>query len=301
MDGIEAARAIREMGGDHRQLPIVAMTANALAGMDEYFASSGMNDFLPKPIDTNRLNVLLRRWLPADKIDDMPSLSFKRAESGTMRYEFSRLRGIDSVLGLSRSGDNLEAYLKTMKYFLKDVRDMPGAIRSAYHRHDGRSMASLAHALKGSCWAIGARQLAELSLSIESNVAGADMSNVSALIETLLRDLSETRDDLSAFVGQTENESLREGGDMASQEEIFADLGALRRAFVETDAGGIDRSIKKLQGRYIPLWLRNSLEQLWSHFQEVEYDEAIEEIDSILEGEWPRRSPTGPVGTRRPH
>ncbi|MDR1050709.1 MAG: response regulator [Deltaproteobacteria bacterium] len=295
-DGIEATRAVRELEGDRfKRVPIVAMTANALHGMAEYFTSSGMNDFLPKPIDPNRLNSILRRWLPPEKISEIPVPAPAAVSLAQTRYEFPRLRGVDSAMGLTRSGDNLEAYLKTMKYFLKDVRDTPGAIRSANHRRDAKEIAFQAHALKGSCWAIGANILAEQATAIESAVALGDMASVSVQVDGLLRNLSDAIDDLSAFVGQAENESLREGGDMASQEEIDGDLSVLRQAFCDTDAGGIDRVIKRLQNRRIPQWLRKSLEELWGHFQEVEYEEAIEQIEELLAGDAPRTAAADPA------
>ncbi|MDR0867995.1 MAG: response regulator [Planctomycetota bacterium] len=67
MDGIEATKLIRELGERERNLPIVALTANAVSGMREMFLASGFNDFLSKPIDTEKLNALLEQWLPPIK------------------------------------------------------------------------------------------------------------------------------------------------------------------------------------------------------------------------------------------
>jgi len=67
MDGLEAVRLIRELGGKYAELPIIAMTANAIMGAREMFLQSGFNDFLSKPIEVNKLNDLLKKWIPADK------------------------------------------------------------------------------------------------------------------------------------------------------------------------------------------------------------------------------------------
>jgi HPt (histidine-containing phosphotransfer) domain-containing protein len=280
------------------------MTANALTGMEEYFLSSGMNDFLPKPIDINRLNSILSRWLDPDKLDKHgPETASKRACPRRQGYYFPRLRGIDSAVGLSRSGDNLEVYLKIMKSFLKDSRDMPAAVRGAFHREDSKALIALAHALRGSCGAIGAVSLADQSLAIEAAVSSGDTSFVATHIENLIKDLSEAIEDLSAFVGQNESEAFREGGDMASQEEVAKDLRNLRKAFQETDAVGVETAIKRLRARSIPKWLRQTLEECWGHFQDVEFDEAIERIDRLLEGDWPAASSMiSPYSSqRRPH
>ena len=69
MDGIEAARLIRAIGTpDAVRLPIVALSANAVKGMEAEFLVGGMDDFLPKPIDLEMLSNILKKWLPHDLI-----------------------------------------------------------------------------------------------------------------------------------------------------------------------------------------------------------------------------------------
>ncbi|MBX9848797.1 MAG: response regulator [Rhodocyclaceae bacterium] len=65
MDGYEATRAIRDGEGAvlNRHIPIVAMTANAMAGDRERVLEAGMNDYLPKPISPKTLDEALQRWL----------------------------------------------------------------------------------------------------------------------------------------------------------------------------------------------------------------------------------------------
>ena len=68
MDGIEATATIRSLEGEHFQtLPIVALTANAIVGMEEMYLQHGFNDYLSKPIDIQKLNSILEKWIPAKK------------------------------------------------------------------------------------------------------------------------------------------------------------------------------------------------------------------------------------------
>jgi signal transduction histidine kinase/ActR/RegA family two-component response regulator len=64
MDGIEAASLIRALGGRNRNVPIIALTANAVSGAKESFLVAGFNDFLSKPMDMRPLADTLLRWLP---------------------------------------------------------------------------------------------------------------------------------------------------------------------------------------------------------------------------------------------
>ena len=74
MDGIETTDAIRAweqekfVSAPHAPIPIVALTANAITGMKAIFLEKGFNDFLAKPIDISKLDEILLRWIPKDKI-----------------------------------------------------------------------------------------------------------------------------------------------------------------------------------------------------------------------------------------
>jgi signal transduction histidine kinase/CheY-like chemotaxis protein len=68
MDGIETTAVIRNLKGARFQnIPIVALTANAISGVEEMFLKNGFNDYLSKPIDIQRLNSILEKWIPAEK------------------------------------------------------------------------------------------------------------------------------------------------------------------------------------------------------------------------------------------
>ncbi|MCL1956894.1 MAG: response regulator, partial [Fibromonadales bacterium] len=72
MDGIEATKLIREEG--YKELPIIALTANAISGIKEMFLANGFNDFLSKPIDTVKLNAVLAKWIPKEKQEKQESI-----------------------------------------------------------------------------------------------------------------------------------------------------------------------------------------------------------------------------------
>jgi CheY-like chemotaxis protein len=84
MDGIEAAKIIRDMNYTH---PIVALTANALVGQAEMFLEEGFNDYLSKPIDTRRLDVLLNKLIrdkqPPEVIETSHAMTARAAPAQT--------------------------------------------------------------------------------------------------------------------------------------------------------------------------------------------------------------------------
>ena len=66
IDGVEATQRIRKLGDQYQRLPIIALTANAMAGDEEHYLGLGMNDYVPKPIDPDRLTLALRRSIATD-------------------------------------------------------------------------------------------------------------------------------------------------------------------------------------------------------------------------------------------
>jgi len=70
MDGLEATRHIRDLGGWNEKVPIVAFTANAIVGVKGMFLENKLDDFLPKPIEIKSLNQCLRKWLPSEMIKE---------------------------------------------------------------------------------------------------------------------------------------------------------------------------------------------------------------------------------------
>jgi len=70
MDGVETTHRIRALGDEdpyYKDVPIIALTADAVSGIKEMFLRNGFNDFLSKPIDTIKLNTVLEKWIPREK------------------------------------------------------------------------------------------------------------------------------------------------------------------------------------------------------------------------------------------
>jgi len=69
MDGIEATKRIRSMEGEYvKKLPVIALSANAVKGMEQEFLTQGLNDFLAKPIQLKALSRILEKWIPKEKL-----------------------------------------------------------------------------------------------------------------------------------------------------------------------------------------------------------------------------------------
>jgi CheY-like chemotaxis protein len=163
MDGYEAARRIRRDLG-RADLPIIAMTANALAGDREKALDAGMNDHVPKPIDPDRLMAALIRWAPEDRKAGLSAAPRVSIES----TKLPELPGLDVRTGLARTGGRMEAYLSILRRFRDQHAEAAGEIRSAMDQGDWETVRRLAHTLKGVAGNIGADRLHRAAAELET-------------------------------------------------------------------------------------------------------------------------------------
>jgi CheY-like chemotaxis protein len=122
MDGIEAAAAIRadEKARNERNVPIIALTANAIFGMKEMFLEKRFNDYLSKPIEIAKLDDVMSRWIPAEK-QIKSGRGIRRetfgGESGIV------IPGLDTQKGVSMTGGTEAGYRKVLAQFYKDAAE----------------------------------------------------------------------------------------------------------------------------------------------------------------------------------
>ncbi|GHU05562.1 hypothetical protein FACS1894205_5730 [Alphaproteobacteria bacterium] len=129
MDGIEATAAIRAIPDEDdyfRNLPIIALTANAMSGTREMFLSNGMNDYLTKPIDLVKMETTLEKWLPAEKKQKKALVEVRESAPA---FE---IKGLDAQTGISLTGGSLAAYFKVLKSYSRDGRERVVEARDAF-------------------------------------------------------------------------------------------------------------------------------------------------------------------------
>ena len=201
MDGFEATRRIRAMPGCER-LPILAMTANAMAGDRERSLAVGMNDHITKPIDPDELFDVLLRWLPERAGDAPVAVATPAAVAGSARLSTSgpmleQIRGLDAADGLRRVLGRHDAYVGLLRRFASGHANAIRDIRAALADGRDEDAERAAHTLKGVAGTIGARQLQREAGEVE-----AVLHRGAVEIEPLLAPAERTLDDLiTALLG----------------------------------------------------------------------------------------------------
>jgi CheY-like chemotaxis protein/HPt (histidine-containing phosphotransfer) domain-containing protein len=158
IDGLEATRRIRGLGGKHRSTPIVALTANAAPSDRAHCLNAGMDDFLSKPCSTEMLARVLRQWIAVRAVPDGSDHAVSRVEFDPQALD--RIRNI-------RRADGSSILPKTLALFLRTSDESLVDIEAALADEDADRIRFTAHRLKSGCANLGALSMARICRDVE--------------------------------------------------------------------------------------------------------------------------------------
>jgi|GEM_PF-3566604 len=171
MDGYEATRQIRQRPGLSR-LPIIAMTANVMAGDRERALESGMNDHIPKPINPDNMFIVMHKWMRRDEsahaTAEEPVLSapaHNQAVAGD--DDLRQLSTIDVEAGLRTTRNNSALYRRLLLKFRDSHAGFAQDFDAARRSSDDAEAARMAHSLKGVAGSLGMADLQHSALELE--------------------------------------------------------------------------------------------------------------------------------------
>jgi two-component system sensor histidine kinase/response regulator len=197
LDGLAATAALR---ADPRfaEVPIIAMTAHAMAGDREKSLDGGMNDHVTKPIDPDALFATLAKWLrPRRGLEtDAPGAACTLADQtgsapGQPTECLPELPGVDTVLGLKRVAGNAKLYRKLLLDFQRDYAGSVEAVRLALDEGRMNDAQRLAHTLKGVAGNIGAMPLHLACVDLDAALKVEDKDKALALLVPVAAKLAE--------------------------------------------------------------------------------------------------------------
>lgn len=173
MDGYTATIEIRKHS-IYNDLPIVAMTADAMVGIKEKCISVGMMDFVTKPIDPDEVFGALVTWIkPGErKIEDLPKPKEFIKDADETLPEF---KNIDAKNGLTRVGGNKKLYLSLLERFYENNINVVEQIKTAIQNKDQELSVRLAHTVKGVAGNLGAVTLNQVAAKVETKLKKTEM------------------------------------------------------------------------------------------------------------------------------
>ena len=204
MDGFEAAAAIRrDEAPSGRRMPIIALTANAVAGDREKCLAVGMDDYLAKPYSGEQLFAALARWLAAPKAEPPTTAPVQDAAAAPAQAivaeaaapaqaisaeaadgEPINMAALDRIRAIvPANGDGL--LRRVVETYLKNADPQVERLARALMNGQASELAGLAHALKSSSFNVGAERLGGLLRDIEQMARQGNLEDVLALTGSL--------------------------------------------------------------------------------------------------------------------
>ncbi len=173
MDGVETTRLIRSMDGEYyKNVPIIALTANAVSGMREMFLEEGFTAFLAKPIELSKLDEVLHTYLPENLIvyETIPDADIIPADE-------IEIPGIDAASAIKNMGGK-DAFISLINIMYTDgMRKFP-QIQKYYNTGDMKAYLIEVHALKSVAAGVGADRLSKKAALLEQAIRENDCETV---------------------------------------------------------------------------------------------------------------------------
>jgi two-component system, sensor histidine kinase and response regulator len=224
MDGYTATRAIRA-NPQWADLPVIAMTANALESDRSDALAAGMNDHVSKPLDIDNLFVVLRTWLGprTDQGRDDPN-----AAPGPMVFRMDK--ALRQLVG------NMTLYRRLLERFRQDEADFPSRLRHVLDDQDPVTALRMTHTLKSVSGTLGAEILWQTAKALERALAeGLPRQRVDALLVAVESALAEA----VAYIDAQASSTAGDADAPVSLEEAGALLSRLRRLVADDDVDAI--------------------------------------------------------------
>jgi len=260
INGIQATKAIREeIDNDYaKTIPIIALTANALAGNDALYLRNGFQAFLSKPIDILRLDQVLNQWVrdreKEKELPQAPSVAGDARESEKAAEETARLIGRHSVPGLDLAAgvalfhNDMDAYTMVLRSFVKHTPTKINVLKTA--GEDLESYGIAVHGLRGSGRGIGAERLGAQAKELEKAAARGDPGYISNHNPAFVEAAEKLVADIAAFLDEVSlaREAGGEGAEKPERESPDPEiLRAILRACESYDMLALKRAIEDLE------------------------------------------------------
>lgn len=188
MDGLKASEAIRA-NFSYQQLPILAMTANAMSGDEERSLAAGMQGHIPKPIDEQQLLKAIIKWaVPGDyraQSEPEPKVDTPTEKPATSPVRIPQVKGIEFDPALQRLQYNIELYLKLVEQLYETYQGSATKVSDFITRGQHDSARRYFHSLKGAAANLGFTHLQSKAADLEHFMADGNIGKVADQITEL--------------------------------------------------------------------------------------------------------------------
>lgn len=268
LDGVETTHIIRRFHPEYGNVPIIALTANAVEGTKEMFCREGMNDFVAKPIEIRMLVAKVKQWLPVEKIQRVyDKRNIAKKEKEEIQIEIGDL-DVKSAVNFLVSE---ELFWKVLTVFYHSIDKKVKLIRALLEQEDWTNYTVEVHALKNAAKQIGAMSLSEKAAALEIAGNARDLETIRRDTEEMLTQYAGYLPVLAPFCEKEEEDE--EGKEEISKEVLFEYFHGMKEALDDLDMDQMEAVVEQMGQYHYEGWQHEVFEEL---------KEAVEEMDVEL-------------------
>ncbi len=294
MDGVETLHAIKKLEGNPSvDTPVIALTANAVSGAREFYLKEGFQDYLTKPIDAEKFENMLIKYLPSNVVYLTKEKDADDADAGhenEISLLESKLSGIGFNIrnGLKYMGNDMALYGKVLQDFHLILKEKEDALRGFLKKRDMPGYAIIVHSLKGNARNVGADDLADEAFELEKMSKAGQLEDVEVRSPILFSLMKSMRRDLKAYLDSESKaaknsvESKEETNLRISEEEWKKALRELAGRLDDFDGDSVNEKLKELKRYDRPESDKKMLRLCEKAVQDYAYDVALEIVNTVL-------------------
>ena len=265
LDGVETTHIIRRFHPEYNDVPIIALTANAVDGTKEMFCREGMNDFVAKPVEIRMLVSKVKQWLPPEKIQKVGGGQGRKKIDGNSNIEVGDL---DVSFALKFLGSE-ELFWTVLKVYYHAIEKKAELIKSLEEQEDWPGFTIEVHALKSSSKQIGAISLSEKAAALEKAGNARDSAFIHRRTDEMLLQYVGYLAVLEPYCAEKEETEDKEEASDEKLQEFFAEM---RIALEDLDMDKMEEVIEDMKQYGYAGWQGEKFEQLKAAVEEVEVD-----------------------------
>ena len=285
MDGFTATRAIRHNLA-WRHLPVIAMTANAMAGDREKALEAGMVDYIAKPLNVPQMFATLARWIhpsAASAAQPQAAAPAPVLPMATVPADLAGLPGIDVPAGLATAMGNAELYRRLLRKFHQGQADFAERFVAAQGAADPQAATRCAHTLQGVAGNLGARGVQAAAQALEAaSREGQPPEVLQARLAPLRSELARVLAGLRQWQGQAEARPPS-GADALDLGTHGPALDTLQRLLVQGDTEAMDQ-VQALIAQVGTGPLALPLQAMAESLADCDFDAALARLQQLRTG-----------------
>jgi HPt (histidine-containing phosphotransfer) domain-containing protein len=258
----------------NKNLPIIALTANAVSGAKEMFIENRFSDFLSKPIDIIMLGAVLEKWIPKEKQQKI----LEENDTAEKQYIDAEIviEGADVKKGISMTGGNVNRYLYILDLYCNCAREKIQKITTCLEEGNLSLYATHVHALKGVSASIGAIGIPETAETLERAGYRGDGEFIQAHNAEFLSNLEKLLNNIRQVITAKDREKREVSINM---EKLKPELSRLKVAMHDCDISEINEASNNLKEF---AHTDGIIKKILQYKLIGDYDEAILLIDKML-------------------